>query len=115
MLFKMPWPRPISYANRYARRVSEEHLKAVQKQREFAIRVVQRMQTTIQNRIVVPALNERQEPRLPLALKVITRLPWLRDLPARMIAFGICRPRLSAALRQPRPQSGRWVSETRSA
>lgn len=92
--------------------VTEQHLRAVQKQRELAVRIVQRMQSVVQNHIVVPALDERQEPRLPLALRIMTRLPWFRNLPARMIAFGVFRPRLAASLVQPRPaKSGRWTSE----
>ena len=50
--------------------------------------MIQRFQTMMQKRIV-GALKSGNAFTLPLALRIIVRLPLLRDLPARVLAFGI--------------------------
>ena len=42
----------------------------------------------VQKRILAMALNESATFRLPLLLRLLLRLPGLRNLPARLIAFG---------------------------
>ena len=76
-----------------AGRVKTRHLRAVQRRRAPAVRLVQLAQELAQRWIVASALDtETEEPfRLPRSLKVALRLPVLRDLPARLIAFGVWR------------------------
>jgi hypothetical protein len=44
--------------------------------------------------VVAQALRKDQPFQLPWAARVMLKLPWLRDLPAKMIAFGPRRVRV---------------------
>jgi 2-polyprenyl-6-methoxyphenol hydroxylase-like FAD-dependent oxidoreductase len=83
--------------------VTEQDLAAVQEQREFAVRVIQRIQRVIQDRIAGPGLDPAHEFRPPWWLGPLTSIPGLRNLPARMLAFGPRRVRL----REPAPPASR--------
>jgi 2-polyprenyl-6-methoxyphenol hydroxylase-like FAD-dependent oxidoreductase len=74
--------------------VTERDLAAVQREREFAVKVVQRVQRVIQNRIAAPGLVAGRDFRLPWWLRLLTAVPGLRNLPARMLAIGPRRVRL---------------------
>jgi hypothetical protein len=52
-------------------------------------RVIQRLQALIQQRILAPALGSDQPFAPPLPLRLLPRVPVLRNLPARLIAFGL--------------------------
>jgi 2-polyprenyl-6-methoxyphenol hydroxylase-like FAD-dependent oxidoreductase len=75
-------------------RVSEGDLAAVQRVRERPTRVIQAVQGFLQRTIAGPALETNKPFRLPLALRIVQRLPILRGLPGRMIAYGIRRVRV---------------------
>ena len=64
------------------------HLEAVQRRRELPVRLTQRLQVLIQNRIVGPTLGRETAPRPPLALKLLGLIPLLRRIPARMMGLG---------------------------
>jgi 2-polyprenyl-6-methoxyphenol hydroxylase-like FAD-dependent oxidoreductase len=66
---------------------TDEHLRRVQKRREFPTRVTQRMQVAIQNRVIRNVLAQSMEP--PLFLKLLMRFPVLRRIPARLIGLGV--------------------------
>ena len=68
--------------------VTEEALGEVQRRRERLTRMIQGFQTMMQKRIV-GALKSGKTFTPPPALQVIVRIPLLRDLPARVMAFGI--------------------------
>ena len=74
----------------FENRLATRHLRAVQRRRAPAVRLVQLAQELAQRWIVASALDpEPDEPfRLPRTLKLALRVPILRDLPARLIAFG---------------------------
>jgi len=72
-------------------KVTDRDLAEVQKRREFPTRVIQRMQTVMQRRLVASVLQSQQALNIPWQLKLFFRIPFLRDLPARMIGFGIKR------------------------
>lgn len=77
-------------ANVLTKSLQNHHVKIsdlakVQHQRELPTRIIQTFQTLIQKRIFAPILAEDSTFRPPLLL----RLPILRDLPAKLIAFGI--------------------------
>lgn len=76
--------------------VQEHHLADIQRQREWPTRVIQAFQAQIQQRLVVPALRGSASFRLPLALRLVPRIPLLRTFPAHMIAFGPKRVRVEA-------------------
>ncbi|MCC5662243.1 FAD-dependent oxidoreductase [Nostoc sp. XA010] len=68
--------------------VQLSHLAKVQQQRELSIRTIQAFQSFIQTNITAKALQSDNTLKLPLYL----RLPILRDIPARILAFGIRPP-----------------------
>jgi len=78
-----------------AGRVAESDLAEVQRQREWPVRVIQRMQALMQNRLIAPALSSQGPARVPWLARVLLRIPILRDLPGRLIAFGPRRVRLA--------------------
>jgi 2-polyprenyl-6-methoxyphenol hydroxylase-like FAD-dependent oxidoreductase len=77
--------------------VTEADLAAVQKEREYSVKMVQRIQRVMQDRIAAPGLDVGREFHPPWWLRLITSVPGLRNLPARMLAFGPNRVRLRDA------------------
>ncbi|HEY2243016.1 MAG TPA: FAD-dependent oxidoreductase [Xanthobacteraceae bacterium] len=69
--------------------MSSGHLQAVQARRDFPARMTQKIQLTMQNRIIGPALQSTREPKPPLLFKLFDTFPLLRRLPARLLALGI--------------------------
>jgi 2-polyprenyl-6-methoxyphenol hydroxylase-like FAD-dependent oxidoreductase len=70
--------------------LNAEHLRAVQRRREWPARATQRVQVAIQNEVLSPLLARSSAPRgLPLPLKLLQRLPALRRLPARLVGIGV--------------------------
>jgi len=69
--------------------VTIDTLKQIQQRREFPTRVTQRLQIIMQNRIIGPALlNKNTRPKAPLFMKMV-QWPLLRRLPGRLLAYGI--------------------------
>jgi 2-polyprenyl-6-methoxyphenol hydroxylase-like FAD-dependent oxidoreductase len=69
---------------------SENDLDAVRRRREFPVRMTQRMQVIVQNKIISGALQGNDRPlRVPLIVRLITALPWLQGIPARLLALGV--------------------------
>ncbi|GAC1450194.1 MAG: FAD-dependent oxidoreductase [Chamaesiphon sp.] len=60
-------------------------LASVQRQREWPTRIIQAFQSLVQQQVLANVLKSKQSFKPPLFL----RLPILRDLPLRLIAFGI--------------------------
>jgi 2-polyprenyl-6-methoxyphenol hydroxylase-like FAD-dependent oxidoreductase len=70
--------------------VSDEHLRAVQRRREFPTRVTQGFQVFAHKRFIGPALsNALPISRLPFALKLLQMFPILRRIPARLVGLGV--------------------------
>jgi 2-polyprenyl-6-methoxyphenol hydroxylase-like FAD-dependent oxidoreductase len=74
--------------------VTDADLAAVQARREWPVRVIQAFQRQVQARIAGPALQSDKPFRVPLALRLLLKVPLLRNLPGRMVAFGIRRVRV---------------------
>jgi 2-polyprenyl-6-methoxyphenol hydroxylase-like FAD-dependent oxidoreductase len=68
--------------------LSGRHLRSVQRRREAPTRLVQAAQDFAQRWVVVGVLSSEEAYRLPLLLRLLLRVPVLRDLPARLIAYG---------------------------
>ena len=68
-----------------------DDLRAVQKRREWPVRVTQRAQVAVQERVVVRVLEGKNEtnPRLPLLVRLLQRFPVLRRIPARLVGIGV--------------------------
>jgi 2-polyprenyl-6-methoxyphenol hydroxylase-like FAD-dependent oxidoreductase len=74
-----------------AGRVSLRDLATVQRRREWPTRIIQAFQNLIQRRLVSGALGATQPFRLPMVLRLMLRLPILRNLPGRLIGLGVWR------------------------
>ena len=78
-----------------AGRVSDADLAEVQRQREWPTRAIQAMQAFMQKNLIGGALRAQTAVRAPWQFRIFFRIPILRDLPARMIAFGVRRVHLT--------------------
>jgi 2-polyprenyl-6-methoxyphenol hydroxylase-like FAD-dependent oxidoreductase len=72
-----------------AGRLSLRQLAAVQRRRELPTRVIQAVQTQIQNRVLAPALEARRGSLNLDLLPLLARIPLLRRLPPRIMGLGI--------------------------
>ena len=73
--------------------VDESALAEVQRRRERITAMVQRFQR-VQQRVLGRALATSEPVRLPWPLRLGLHIPVIRDIPARIIGFGVRRPRL---------------------
>ncbi len=71
-------------------------LARVQKRRELPTRLIQWLQTLIQNGVLAPALEARKPIGLPLPARVLLALPGLKEAPARLVAYGVARPHVGS-------------------
>ncbi len=69
--------------------VTREDLAAVQQRREFPMKVIQRMQVVVQDRLLSPALASRERPKPPFVMRLMMWFPVLRRLPARIVGLGV--------------------------
>ncbi|MGH8546743.1 MAG: FAD-dependent oxidoreductase [Gammaproteobacteria bacterium] len=72
-----------------ARTIETDHLRQIQKRREFPTRVTQRMQVLLQRRVIVRVLSETKPLKPPFVLRLISAIPLLRRIPAWLIGIGI--------------------------
>jgi 2-polyprenyl-6-methoxyphenol hydroxylase-like FAD-dependent oxidoreductase len=76
-------------------RLGEQHLAEVQRQREFPTRFIQGFQAMMQKRVLAPALASTQTTiQVPALLRWLVGMPIVRDLPPRLIGFGVRRVRV---------------------
>ncbi len=73
-------------------RVSD--LKRVQRRREIAVRLTQGFQGMLQENVLKPTLGAGDRVALPWFVRTAMRVPALQQLPARLIALGVRRPRV---------------------
>lgn len=71
------------------RKAGIEDLREVQRQREWPVKVIQWIQTQAQKRLITAALRSDKPLQIPRPIRLLLRLPIIRDLPARIIAFGV--------------------------
>lgn len=76
-------------------------LQKVQARREWPAKATQRLQIAMQNAVIGPALAGERAPRPPRLLRLLTGVPWLRRLPARLLGLGLRPEHVSEALRHP--------------
>ena len=70
-------------------RVDLAALQRVQRRREWPVRVVQRMQIGLQDRLIAPILSAQGPVRMPWALRLLDRFALLRRIPAWFIGVGV--------------------------
>jgi 2-polyprenyl-6-methoxyphenol hydroxylase-like FAD-dependent oxidoreductase len=69
---------------------SEDELDAVRRRREFPVKMTQRMQVVAQNNIIGVALTSGgKRLKVPLALRLVTAVPWLQGITARFVGLGV--------------------------
>jgi len=71
------------------RRVTEADLVRVQKRREFPARVTQRAQVAIQARVIGKVLSGDVALELPWPVRLLTKMPILRTIPAYLLGIGV--------------------------
>jgi 2-polyprenyl-6-methoxyphenol hydroxylase-like FAD-dependent oxidoreductase len=69
--------------------LTEADLKRVQHRREWAVRMTQRAQVFIQDRVISRTLESQDQIQPPLVLKMLKRFAALRRIPARMVGMGV--------------------------
>jgi 2-polyprenyl-6-methoxyphenol hydroxylase-like FAD-dependent oxidoreductase len=70
--------------------VTELELDQVRKRRLFAVKVIQRMQVTVQNRVLKPRISGQvRSTAAPWPLVLLNLVPWLRQWPARLLGLGV--------------------------
>ena len=75
--------------------ISDEQLAKVQREREFPVRLIQKMQGFMQKRLIAGALESQQRARIPWQMKLFVKIPILRDLPVRLMMLGFRRVRIA--------------------
>ncbi|HYC14193.1 MAG TPA: FAD-dependent oxidoreductase [Stellaceae bacterium] len=70
---------------------SAADLQAVQRRREWPVRVTQSVQVMVQSRVVARVLDDAgpRKRALPLPLRLLRRFAVLRRIPARLVGFGV--------------------------
>ena len=66
-----------------------DHLRRIQKRREWPTRVTQGLQVAVQRRIIARVLGETGPLKPPLAVRLLAKVPFLRRIPARIVGLGI--------------------------
>ena len=69
--------------------VDEGRLAAVQRRRELPTKVIQAVQAQVQKNVLAPALGSNGAFSPPLLLRLLPKIPLLRDVPGRLIAYGV--------------------------
>jgi 2-polyprenyl-6-methoxyphenol hydroxylase-like FAD-dependent oxidoreductase len=64
-------------------------LAKVQSQREWPTRIIQAIQSAMQKRIIARVFRAPSAARIPSLLPLLFKIPVIRDIPARLFAFGI--------------------------
>src|SRR5262249_25153676 len=77
-------------------RIATDRLRAVQRKRHWPVLIIQTFQALLQKRVIAMALKaqEQQALRIPWVIRVFTRIPFLRDIPSRIMAIGVIRVRV---------------------
>ncbi|MBV8850414.1 MAG: FAD-dependent oxidoreductase [Methylobacteriaceae bacterium] len=78
--------------------VTEANLAAVQARRELPVRIVQGIQVLIQNRVISVMLAKRGAVKAPAFLRLLTIIPLLQQIPARVLGLGIRREHVGPAI-----------------
>jgi len=81
---------------RAGRTPTDAELAAVQRRRSRPTVITQNVQRLAQHRIVDPLLHAAGRVRAPLPIRLLSRIPSLQGIPARMIGFGVRTERLGS-------------------
>ena len=85
---------PLRESQRRLVGLDTKYLAAVQRRRELPTRLIQRLQALVQQRVLAPTLSSETPFSPPLPVRLLLRAPFVRGIPARLVAFGLWRVRL---------------------
>jgi 2-polyprenyl-6-methoxyphenol hydroxylase-like FAD-dependent oxidoreductase len=71
------------------KKVIVDHLRDVQRRREFPTRITQRIQVVVQSRVIAPILSSDKPFQAPLLIRLLAKVPFLRRVPARLVGIGV--------------------------
>jgi 2-polyprenyl-6-methoxyphenol hydroxylase-like FAD-dependent oxidoreductase len=80
---------PLKDSQEHLKDLDTKYLAAVQRRREWPTRIIQRFQALIQRAVLAPTLRSNEPFAPPAFLRLLLRVPILRAIPARIIAFGV--------------------------
>jgi 2-polyprenyl-6-methoxyphenol hydroxylase-like FAD-dependent oxidoreductase len=80
---------PLLESQRRLVALDEKYLAAVQRRRELPTKVIQAAQAQLQKNVLAPALKSKGPFSPPLLLRLLPKIPILRDLPGRLIGYGV--------------------------
>jgi 2-polyprenyl-6-methoxyphenol hydroxylase-like FAD-dependent oxidoreductase len=70
--------------------LQDQDLDRVQRRRLLPVKIIQRFQVAVQNRVLQPAVTGAvQELKVPWAVKALDRSAWLRRWPAQFLGLGV--------------------------
>jgi 2-polyprenyl-6-methoxyphenol hydroxylase-like FAD-dependent oxidoreductase len=81
------------------RRVRFEDAQAVQARRDFPTRATQRLQLIMQNNLIAPTLTATGNVKPPLLLRLLTNVPFVSRIPARLLGLGFRPEHVAQAIR----------------
>jgi 2-polyprenyl-6-methoxyphenol hydroxylase-like FAD-dependent oxidoreductase len=68
----------------------DQDLQRVQRRRLFPVKLIQRVQVLVQNRVLKPAVTGSQrELKVPWVIRLLDRSAWLRRWPAQLLGLGV--------------------------
>jgi 2-polyprenyl-6-methoxyphenol hydroxylase-like FAD-dependent oxidoreductase len=70
-------------------RLTTDHLAQVQQRRAFPMKVIQKIQVTVQNRLIDKILDAKKPITAPLGMRLFNIFPFLRRIPARVVGIGV--------------------------
>jgi len=70
-------------------RLTTDHLDRVQQRRTFPMKVIQKMQTTVQERVIDKILDSEKPMTAPWAVRLFNIFPFLQRIPARIVGIGV--------------------------
>jgi len=69
--------------------LTNDHLDRVQRRRTLPMKVIQRMQTTVQKQVIDRVLDSDGPASAPLTFRMFNLFPILRRIPARIVGIGV--------------------------
>ncbi len=79
-------------------------LAKVQKRREWPTKMMQAVQLFVQKRIISNVLTMTERPRPPFVVTLLSRFPFLRRIPARLVGMGFRPEHVSSEIRNQKPE-----------
>jgi 2-polyprenyl-6-methoxyphenol hydroxylase-like FAD-dependent oxidoreductase len=80
---------PLKESRERLKDLDTKYLAAVQRRRELPTRFIQAIQTQIQRRVLANVLRSDRPLAPPGWLRLLPRMPFVRDIPARIVGFGL--------------------------